>query len=84
MQRSLPCILLKILAGSCRLPGHSEDVVLQGPEAVADSAIDNVLELRAMSSTATGLAFLALSISQCLSVLEAWCSSLLRKRPILF
>lgn len=31
--------------GSCRPPGHSEDVVLQGPEAVVDNSVDNVLEL---------------------------------------
>lgn len=47
MQRGLPCILLSP-RGSCRPPGHSEDVVLQGPEALVDNA-------KAVSSTATAL-----------------------------
>lgn len=49
-------------------------------EATVDSSVDNA---KAISSTATVFAFLALPISQCLSVLEAWSSSLLRKRLIL-
>jgi hypothetical protein len=37
-----------VLAGSCRPPGQREDVVLQGPEAVVDSSVDNVLDPRAI------------------------------------
>lgn len=31
--------------GSSRPPSHSEDVVLQGPEAIVNSSVDNVLWL---------------------------------------
>lgn len=64
MQRGLPCILLSP-RGSCRPPGHSEDMVLQGPEALVDSSLDNA---KAVSGTATVFAFLALPIAQCLLV----------------
>lgn len=61
MQRGLPCILSP--RGSCRPPGHSEDMVLRGPEALVDGSLDNA---KAVSGTATVFAFLALPIAQCL------------------
>lgn len=44
MQRGLP-VSCSMLRGSSRPPSHSEDVVLQGPEAIVNSSVDNVLGL---------------------------------------